>query len=79
MMAKGKTGNAAHDDVVAAAQSAQQAVVAAAIAAGGTTVQATVKAADVTLYRAATSSAVANGVNPVMARLALKELGSWGF
>jgi hypothetical protein len=71
-MSISKSGNRSHDDLVNSLEGTRQIAVAAA------TTQAAVNSAEITFYRAALASAMANGIGiePIVA--ALKQLGTCG-
>lgn len=70
-MSTSNSGNKTHDDTVRTAEGARQ------VAVAGAT-QATVKAAEITFYRAAKASALANGASPSNFTRALLDLGTGG-
>ena len=67
-----KTGNRVHDDAIVTAESVRQAA-----AVPGAT-QAAVRTADITFYRAARASAIAQGLSPEPFIQALNDLGVGG-
>lgn len=73
-----KTGIKVHDDNCFAAELTRQNAVAAAIAAGGSTVQASVRAAEISFYRALISSAQSSGLPYGNFVFALQALGTGG-
>jgi hypothetical protein len=66
------TGRLAHDKNVAIAQSSLQGSLATA------TTQAAANSAYITFQRAVLASALANGISPASASMALAALGTWG-
>lgn len=71
-MSVSKTANQTHDNTVNAAEGARQ------VAAAPGMTQAAVKAAEITFYRAAKASALANGAGPAVFIRALQQLGTGG-
>jgi hypothetical protein len=71
-MSISKSGNKSHDDAVNAAEGVRQVAVAAA------STQAAVNTAEITFYRAAKASALANGCGAEPFISALKQLGTGG-
>jgi hypothetical protein len=71
-MAISKTGNQNHDNTVNTAESTRQVAVAAAAS------QAAVNSAEITFYRAAKASAIANGCGVEPFITALRSLGTGG-
>ena len=70
-MSTSNSGNKNHDATVNVAESVRQSA-----AAGAS--QATIKTAEITFYRAALASAIANGIQPGVFISALRELGTGG-
>jgi hypothetical protein len=76
-MAPTKTGIVAHDSAVAKAEAIRQSAVQSA-AGTGATLQANVRAAEVTFYSTVKASALANNVSPSAFTDALRNLGQTG-